>query len=270
MAKARTDLRRFTGFFPMTVLCLVVLYAPLAVVAVYSFNASTSITLWGGFSLDWYRDVFAGPEAPKFRQATINSLVVAVVAGLAATLIATSAAVAMHRAGRFRGKTASFALINLPLMVPEVVTAVASLIFFTVIGFPGGIGTILLAHITFCIPFAYLPIAARLATLPDSYEQAAMDLYATPWESFRLVLLPLMVPGIMSGFLLAFIISLDDFLITNFVKGAGVETLPTAIFGAVKQGIKPNIMAISTLMLAISVVFVALSWLIGRNGKTQQ
>ncbi|MEQ9608797.1 MAG: ABC transporter permease subunit, partial [Kiloniellaceae bacterium] len=133
-----------------------------------------------------------------------------------------------------------------------------------------GIGTILLAHITFCIPFAYLPIAARLATLPDSYEQAAMDLYATPWESFRLVLLPLMVPGIMSGFLLAFIISLDDFLITNFVKGAGVETLPTAIFGAVKQGIKPNIMAISTLMLAISVVFVALSWLIGRNGKTQQ
>ena len=270
MARARTDLRRFTGFFPMTLACLLVLYAPLVVVAVYSFNASTSITLWGGFSLDWYSDVFTGPEAPKFRQATVNSLIVAVLAGLAATLIATSAAVAMHRAGRFRGKTASFALINLPLMVPEVVTAVASLIFFTVIGFSGGIGTILLAHITFCIPFAYLPIAARLSTLPDGFEQAAMDLYATPWQSFKLVLLPLMAPGIMSGFLLAFIISLDDFLITNFVKGAGVETLPTAIFGAVKQGIKPNIMAISTLMLAISVVFVALSWLIGRNGKAEQ
>ena len=96
-----------------------------------------------------------------------------------------------------------------------------------------------------------------------------MDLYATPWEAFRLILLPLMMPGIFSGFLLAFIISLDDFLITNFVKGAGVETLPTAIFGAVKQGIKPNIMAISTLMLGVSVVFVTLSWLIGRSGQAK-
>ncbi|SDF15734.1 spermidine/putrescine transport system permease protein [Salipiger thiooxidans] len=261
------DLRRFPGFFAVTMLCVVVLYAPLMVVAVYSFNASSSITLWGGFSLDWYADVFTGPEAPKFRVAAMNSLIIAVLAGCGATIIATAAAVAMHRAGRFRGKTASFALINLPLMVPEVVTAVASLIFFTAIGFSGGVGTILLAHLTFCIPFAYLPIAARMQSIPDAYEQAAMDLYATPWEAFRLVLLPLMMPGIFSGFLLAFIISLDDFLITNFVKGAGVETLPTAIFGAVKQGIKPNIMAISTLMLGVSVVFVTLSWLIGRSGQ---
>ncbi len=261
------DLRRFPGFFAVTMLCVVVLYAPLMVVAVYSFNASSSITLWGGFSLDWYADVFTGPEAPKFRVAAMNSLIIAVLAGCGATIIATAAAVAMHRAGRFKGKTASFALINLPLMVPEVVTAVASLIFFTAIGFSGGVGTILLAHLTFCIPFAYLPIAARMQSIPDAYEQAAMDLYATPWGAFRLVLLPLMMPGIFSGFLLAFIISLDDFLITNFVKGAGVETLPTAIFGAVKQGIKPNIMAISTLMLGVSVVFVTLSWLIGRSGQ---
>lgn len=261
------DLRRFPGFLPVTILCLVVLYAPLLVVGVYSFNASTSITSWGGFSLDWYVDVFTGPESPKFRKAMVNSLVIAVLAASAATMIATSAAVAMHRAGRFRGKMAGFALINLPLMVPEVVTAVASLIFFATLGFRGGVGTILLAHVTFCIPFAYLPISARMESLSDQYEQAAMDLYASPWEAFKLVLLPLMMPGILSGFLLAFIISLDDFLITNFVKGAGVETLPTAIFGAVKQGIKPNIMAISTLMLGISVVFVTLSWLIGRIGQ---
>ena len=261
------DLRRFPGFFAITLLCVVVLYAPLLVVSVYSFNASTSITNWGGVSLEWYVDVFTGPESPKFQRAAMNSLIIAVLAGLCATLIATSAAVAMHRAGRFKGKTATFALINLPLMVPEVVTAVASLIFFTAIGFSGGVGTILLAHITFCIPFAYLPIAARMQSVPDSYEQAAMDLYATPWEAFRLVLLPLMMPGIFSGFLLAFIISLDDFLITNFVKGAGVETLPTAIFGSVKQGIKPNIMAISTLLLGVSVVCVTLSWLIGRAGQ---
>ena len=129
-------------------------------------------------------------------------------------------------------------------MVPEIVTAVATLIFFNSIGFTRGYLTILVAHIAFCIPFAYMPIAARMQGIEDSYEQAAMDLYATKRQAFTKILLPLMMPGIISGFLLAFIISLDDFIITNFVKGAGVETLPTAIFGSVKQGIKPNIMAI--------------------------
>ncbi|HBT01130.1 ABC transporter permease [Salipiger marinus] len=262
-----TDLRHFTGFRPLTVLCLFILYAPLVIVAVYSFNESTSITRWGGFSLKWYVDVFTGPEAPKFRDAAINSFTIAIGAATCATLIATAAAVAMTRAGRFRGKLASLALINLPLMVPEIVTAVASLVFFITIGLTTGLLTIFLAHVVFCIPFAYLPISARMQSVPDVYEQAAMDLYATPWEAFRLILLPLMAPGILSGFLLAFIISLDDFLITNFVKGAGVETLPTAIFGSVKQGIKPNIMAISTLLLGVSVVCVTLSWLIGRAGQ---
>ena len=152
-------------------------------------------------------------------------------------------------------------------MVPEIVTAVATLIFFSAIGFTTGYLTILIAHIVFCIPFAYLPIAARMRGIEDVYEQAAQDLYATRFQAFRLILLPLMAPGIISGFLLAFIISLDDFIITNFVKGAGVETLPTVIFGAVKQGIKPNIMAISTLLLAVSVGFVALSYFVGRMGE---
>lgn len=155
-------------------------------------------------------------------------------------------------------------------MVPEIVTAVATLIFFSAIGFTTGYLTILVAHIVFCIPFAYLPIAARMQGIEDVYEQAAMDLYATRFQTFRLILLPLMTPGIISGFLLAFIISLDDFIITNFVKGAGIETLPTAIFGSVKQGIKPNIMAISTLLLLVSVVFVTLSYLVGRMGQNKQ
>ena len=266
----KTDLRRFPGFLTVTTLCLFVLYAPLIVVAVYSFNASTSITNWGGMSLTWYVDVFTGPEAPKFQRAALNSMIIAVCASVIATVVATLAAVAMTRAGRFRGKTLSFALINLPLMVPEVVTAVASLVFFSAIGFTTGLTTILIAHTVFCIPFAYLPISARMQSIPDTYEQAAMDLYASPREAFRLVLLPLMTPGILSGFLLAFIISLDDFLITNFVKGAGIETLPTAIFGSVKQGIKPNIMAISTLMLVVSVIFVSLSWLVGRMGQDKK
>lgn len=266
MTTKALDIRRYPGFAHVAAVCLFLLYAPMAVVAVYSFNESTSITLWGGFSLKWYADVFFGLEAAKFKVAAWNSLIVAVAAATIATMIATAAAVGMQRGGAFRGKSAGFAIINLPLMVPEIVTAVATLIFFSSIGFERGVLTILVAHIVFCIPFAYLPIAARLEGIPDAFEAAAMDLYASRAEAFRLVLLPLMAPGVLSGFLLAFIISLDDFIITNFVKGAGVETLPTAIFGAVKQGIKPNIMAISTLMLAVSIVFVTISWLISRIG----
>ena len=267
MAK-RYDLRRYPGFLGITVLCLLILYAPLMVVAVYSFNASASITIWEGFSLRWYVDVFTGPESAKFKDAAWNSFVIAIAAATTATIIATLAATAVLRAGRFRLRTFSVGLISLPLMVPEIVTAVATLIFLNAIAFERGVMTILLAHIAFCIPFAYMPIAARMQGIEASYEQAAMDLYATRRQAFTRILIPLMMPGIVSGFILAFIISLDDFIITNFVKGAGVETLPTAIFGAVKQGIKPNIMAISTLLLGISILMVALSWMIGRKDQT--
>ncbi len=267
MKSRRHDLRHFTGFLPLTHLCLFLLYAPLIIVMVYSLNNSPSIINWEGISLRWYWDVFYGVEAPKFKSAAFNSLTIAICAAIASTTIATAAATAMHRSGTFAGRSISFGLISLPLMVPEIVTAVATLIFFSAIGFTTGYLTILVAHIVFCIPFAYLPIAARMQGIDIQYEQAAMDLYATKFEAFRLILLPLMTPGILSGFLLAFIISLDDFIITNFVKGAGVETLPTAIFGAVKLGIKPNIMAISTLLLLVSVVFVTLSYMAGRIGE---
>jgi spermidine/putrescine transport system permease protein len=259
--------RHYPGFRAATVACLVLLYAPLVVVTVYSFNDSTSITAWGGFSSRWYVDVFTGPEAERFGLAARNSLTIAVLAATCATLIATAAAVAMVRGGAFRGRGVTYAVINLPLLVPEMVIAVATLIFFSLIGLPPGYLTILIAHITFCIPFAYLPLAARLQGIEPHYEAAARDLYATRWQAFRLILLPLLGPGILSGFLLAFIISLDDFIITNFVKGAGMETLPTAIYGSVKQGIKPNIMAISTLMLLTSVAFVTLSYVVNRIGQ---
>ena len=261
--------RYYPGFLPTAILCLTVLYAPLIVVMVYSFNDTTSITRWDGFSLRWYREIFTGPESAIFKQAAWNSLTIAIMAAIAATTIATAAAVGMVRSGTFRGKAASFALISMPIMVPEIITAVATLIFFSVIGFQLGYTSILVAHIVFCIPFAYLPIAARLQGIEGIYDEAAQDLYASRWEAFRYVLMPLMAPGILSGFLLAFIISLDDFIITNFIKGAGVETLPTAIFGAVKQGIKPNIMALSTMLLGVSILLVTLSYFIGRIGRDQ-
>lgn len=266
---APTDIKTYPGFFLVTILCLIVLYAPLAVVTAYSFNASRSITVWEGLSLRWYVDVFVGPESEKFKQAAINSFSIALVAATVATAIAVSAATSIVRGGRFGLRLPSLGLISLPLMVPEIVLAVATLIFFNFIGFTRGYLTILVAHIAFCIPFAYLPIQARMQGIEDTYEQAAMDLYATKAQAFRRVLLPLMMPGIISGFLLAFIVSLDDFIITNFVKGAGVETLPTAIFGSVKQGIKPNIMAISTMLLSISIVMVTISYFVSKWDNTK-
>lgn len=266
MAASKLDIRRYPGFAQLTVLCLLILYVPLLVVGVYSFNSSESIVVFEGFSWRWYVDVFTGVESAKFKVAARNSFVIAIIAATVATAIATFAATGMVRGGKFRGRTLSFGLISLPLMVPEIVTAVATLIFFNSIGFERGILTILLAHIAFCIPFAYLPISARMQGIEDTCEQAAQDLYATKRQAFTKVLLPLMMPGIISGFLLAFIISLDDFIITNFVKGAGVETLPTAIFGAVKQGIKPNIMAISTMLLGFSIVMVTISYFVSKRG----
>ena len=267
MAEPKFDVRTYPGFAQLTVLCLLILYVPLIIVTIYSFNASPSIVIWEGFSFRWYVDVFTGPESEKFKSAAWNSFVIAITAATVATLIATLAATGMIRAGRFGLQALSFGLISLPLMVPEIVTAVATLIFFNSIGFERGLLTILLAHIAFCIPFAYLPISARMQGIEDTYEQAALDLYATKRQAFTKILLPLMMPGIISGFLLAFIISLDDFIITNFVKGAGVETLPTAIFGAVKQGLKPNIMAISTMLLAFSIVMVTISYFIAKSGE---
>ncbi|MYI67363.1 MAG: ABC transporter permease [Boseongicola sp. SB0673_bin_14] len=265
---ARGDVRTYSGFRAMTLLCLVVLYSPLIIVTMYSFNASRSITVWEGLSLQWYADVFWGPGSGKFKQAAINSFSIALIAATMSTAIATSAATGIVRGGRFRLRTASLGLISLPLMVPEIVTAVATLIFFNFIGFTRGYLTILVAHIAFCIPFAYLPIQARMQGIEDTFEQAAQDLYATKAQAFRRVLLPMMLPGIIAGFLLAFIVSLDDFIITNFVKGAGVETLPTAIFGSVKQGIRPNVMAISTLLLAVSIAMVTISYFVSRKDNS--
>lgn len=269
MARGKYDIKSFPGFLPMTILCLVILYAPLVVVTIYSLNDSNSITNWEGVSFRWYADVFTGPESEKFKVAAWNSFTIAIIAATVSTTIATLAATAMVRGGTFKLRTVSFGLISLPLMVPEIVTAVATLIFFNSIGFTRGYLTILMAHIAFCIPFAYMPISARMQGIEDSYEQAAMDLYATKRQAFTRILLPLMWPGIISGYILAFIISLDDFIITNFVKGAGVETLPTAIFGSVKQGIKPNIMAISTMLLAVSIIMVTISYFVSKSDNTK-
>jgi spermidine/putrescine transport system permease protein len=150
-------------------------------------------------------------------------------------------------------------------MIPEIVTAVATLALFATLGFSLGVWKVIIAHCVFCIPFAFLPIQARLQSMDDTLGQAAHDLYANDWRTFRRITLPLLVPGIVSGAILAFIISMDDFIITLFVAEAGTTTLPLYIYGLVRVGVTPEVNAVSSLMLALSVLFVLASFLIGRR-----
>jgi spermidine/putrescine transport system permease protein len=257
---AKNPLFRFPGLKPAAWFFFLFLYAPIAVLLVLAFNDNEQATIWTGFSTRWFGIVLDNADLIRAFQ---NSLTVATTATVLSTIIATLAALGMNRA-RFPGQDGVNALISLPLIVPEIVTAVATLLFFIMLGFRLGLGTVILAHVVFCIPFAYLPIRARLEGMDPRLEEAAQDLYADRRRTFLRVVLPLLWPGIISGAMLAFIISLDDFVITYFVAGAGATTLPIYIFGMIRIGISPEVNAVSALMLAISILFVAASWLVGR------
>jgi len=197
-------------------------------------------------------------------KAARNSLLIATVATLASTVLATAAALGMARS-RFRGQMLVNGVIAIPLMVPEIVTAVATLLFFVAIGIRLGLVSVMIAHTVFCIPFAYLPIRARLEGMDPALGEAAADLYAGPWRTFRRVTLPLLLPGVLSGAALAFIISLDDFVMTFFVGGAGSTTLPIYIFGLIRVGVTPEVNAISSIMLIVSILFVSISFILARR-----
>lgn len=266
--RSRVDLRKQHGFGFMAALCLVVLYAPIMVLVVYSFNATRSVSQWAGFSLEWYEKAFANAE---IQDAAWTSIQIAGFATIVATICATMAALATTRTRPWRGMMGSYLVINLPLMVPEIVTAIATLIFFALLnnalGITLGLGNLMIAHAVFCIPFAYLPIRARLEDMDRTLEQAAADLYATPWQTFRHVTLPLMMPGITAGATLAFVVSFDDFTITQLLVGPGQTTLPIYIWTSLRRGISPEINAMSSILLLISVVLVTASFLLGRRRK---
>ena len=255
----------FRGLGVWNIAFLVFLYAPILVLIFYSFNANRMVMNWGGFSFDWYVKAFYN-EA--IQQAVWNSLVVAVVATGVATTIATIGALILARGGSFRGKTLSLGLITLPLMVPEIVTAVAVLIFFSAIGLNWGLGNVIIAHITFCIPFAFMPIRARLEGMDTSLEQASRDLYASEWETFRFVTVPLLMPGIVAGSMLSFVISMDDFIITLMVGGAGSTTLPVYIYSMIRRGLTPEINAVSSVLLLFSIAIVTAYWIVSKKSET--
>lgn len=255
MAKA-FNTRKLPGVVSIAILCFFLLYLPIATLVTYAFNSGISISTWEGFSLRWFVSAFRNEAVID---AAGRSFFVAVIAATIATVSATMAALATTRTKPYPGLGLKYALINQPLMVPEIVTAVALLIVFSQVkvwtGY-SGLTYLVLAHTAFCIPFAYLPIRARLESMDLSLEAAAADLYASPWQTFRLVTLPILRPGILAGFMLAFVISLDDVVITEFVKSGGQETLPTYMLGQLRRGITPEINAIATVFLAISILIV--------------
>lgn len=252
------------GFATIAIAGFALLYAPIATLVVYSFNASESTGLWGGFSLRWYE---AAWENAQVQDAALRSVVVAAAASALATTVATLAALGTTRR-RFRGRTLIYAVVNQPLMVPEIVTAVALLIVFAGVkvatGYQG-LGYLILAHSAFCVPFAYLPIRAKLEGLDPALEAAAADLHATPFRAFRHITLPLLAPGIVAGAMLAFVISLDDVIITEFVKSAGQDTLPTYMLGQLRRAVTPEVNAISTALLTLTVAVLTAFFLLTRR-----
>ena len=265
MADRSFSVARLPGFSTVAIAVFVILYVPILTLVAYSFNASQSVAVWGGFSLDWYSKAWANDAV---KSATVRSLIIAVAAAGISTAAATMAALGTTRRAKFNGQTFIYVMINQPLMVPEIVTAVALLIFFASIkvatGYQG-LGYLIVAHSAFCIPFAYLPIRARPEGMDLSLETAAADLYATPWNTFRRVTLPLLFPGILAGAMLAFVISLDDVVITEFVKSGGQDTLPTYMLGQMRRQLTPEINAISTGLLALTILLLTAFFLLTRR-----
>jgi spermidine/putrescine transport system permease protein len=254
---------KLPGIAPAAWLGLAFLYAPIAVVVFFSFNMGHRVTVWEGFGTDWYKSALDNDD---LRRATINSLIVGAGATVCSTILALMVALAM-RTGRVpnRVQQTTYTLMTLPLLIPEIVIAIASMTFFAAIGLKMGLGNVLLAHTVFCIPFAYSPIRARIETIPAAMTEAAADLYAGPWQTARYVTLPLLLPGIVSGAMLAFITSIDDFIITQLVAPPGAMTLPVYIYSMVRKGITPEINAISSILLVVSMFMVFASFVINQR-----
>ena len=240
--------------FLITMLCFgfAFFYIPILSMIVYSFNASRLATVWGGFSTKWYVSLLSNDQVIE---ALILSLQIAVVSATIATILGTMAGIALARFTKFRGRVLFSGLVTAPLIMPEVITGISSLIFFIMladwIGWPAqrGFTTITLAHITFSMAFVTTIVQARLVQSDRAIEEAAMDLGSRPWQVMFDITLPVISPAILSGWLLAFTISLDDVVISSFVTGPGSTTLPLFIWSKVKLGVTPDINALATLMI---------------------
>ncbi len=228
------------------------LYLPLVIVVVYSFNDSRLNAEWVGFTLDWYRKLFVHEE---MLTAAGNSLAIGMVASLVSTLLGTMAGVAMYR---YKLRLLPI-LVLAPIAIPEILMGVSLLIFFVMLNFTLGLLSVTLAHIAFCIGFVAIVVRSRLAGMDESLTEAARDCGATPWQAFRYVTLPLIMPGVVAGALMAFTLSIDDFVITFFTAGAGTTTLPLEIYSMIKIAVTPEVNAVSTLLMLLTLVLIVIA-----------
>jgi putrescine transport system permease protein len=238
------------------------LYIPVALLVIYSFNNSRLVTVWGGFSTRWYGELLRNEQ---ILNAAKLSLEVAAISATLAVALGTLAGLVLARFGPFKGRTLLSGLTTAPLVMPEVITGLSLLLLFVtmeqLIGWPAGRGmtTIVISHITLTMAYVTIIVQSRLAQMDDSLEEAAMDLGARPFKVFFLITLPIIAPALMSGWLLAFTLSLDDLVITSFVAGPGSSTLPMVIFSKVRLGVSPDINALATILVAIVAVGVVVA-----------
>ncbi len=261
-------MRRFT-WFNATALTLgfAFLYLPMLILIIFSFNESRLVTVWAGFSTKWYGELL---QNQAFLNAAWVTLKVAVISSTLAAVLGTMAAYAMVRAGRFRGRTLFSGMIYAPLVMPEVITGLSLLLLFIAIGMDRGVTTIVLAHTTFSMCYVSVVVSSRLATFDQSLEEAALDLGCTPFDAFRSVTLPIIAPAVVSGWLLAFTLSLDDLVIASFTSGPSSTTLPIKIYSAVRLGVSPEINALSTIMILIVTVGVIAASLVSKRSIALQ
>ncbi len=255
-------LRRATGAW--TAATIGFLYLPIVVLFAFSFNDSRLNVAWEGFTLEWYGA--AGRDAELVRSLR-NSLVVATVSTTLSVVLGTAGAWLLHRY-RFRGARWWQAMMLVPMLVPEVILGASLLVLFVAAGLELGLATVVLSHVTFCVPFVLVAVQARLAGLDPSLEEAALDLGATAATAFRRVILPYLAPAIAAGALMAFSLSFDELIVTSFTASAGSRTLPLEIFGRVKKGLDPSLNAISTVFVALAFALVLAIRLLQRRAGT--
>jgi spermidine/putrescine transport system permease protein len=239
------------------------LYLPLAVLVVYSFNDSRYSSAWKGFTLQWYARLLHNPQ---LLQSLVNSLVVALLASSVATAIGTLAAVAFHRY-RFLGRRVLYGMLYAVMMSPDIVMGISLLMFFILAGLEIGFLTLLLSHVTFCLPFVVVTIYARISGFDPYVLEAAKDLGASEFQTFRHILLPMLLPAVASGWLLSFTLSLDDVIVSFFVTGPSFEILPLKIYSMVRLGVKPEINALSSLLFGFTLISVIFSQLLVREKR---
>ena len=244
-------------------LILALMYVPIILVIIYSFNESKISSVWDGFSLKWYVDLF---KDESMFEALLNSIILGLSSSLAAAVIGTLGAVGSSKV-ELKGKGIVEYISTLPIMIPEIILGMVFMAFFSLIGLPFGMTTLIIAHTAFCIPYVFMIVKARLVGMDKSLEEAAQDLGASKIRTFFDIILPLIIPAIASGMLLSFAMSFDDVIISVFVTGVNSNTLPLKIYSQLKTGVTPKINALCTLMFFVTVLICSLSALLGREKK---